>query len=42
MLHDFGQIAYFADIPELATKIILKPEWLDARITQVIDSQRGY
>ena len=39
MLHDLGQIAYFADIPDLATKIILKPEWLDARITQVIDSQ---
>ena len=38
-LHDLGQIAYFAGIPELATKIILKPEWLDARITQVIDSQ---
>jgi internalin A len=39
MLHDLGQIAYFADIPDLATKIILRPEWLDARITQVIDSQ---
>ena len=39
MLHDLGQIAYFADIPDLATKIILKPEWLDARITQVIDSR---
>jgi internalin A len=38
MLHDLGRIAYFADIPELADKIILKPEWLDARITQVIDS----
>ena len=38
MLHDLGQIAYFAGIPDLATKIILKPEWLDARITQVIDS----
>jgi internalin A len=39
MLHDLGQIAYFAGIPDLATKIILKPEWLDDRITQVIDSQ---
>ena len=39
MLHDLGQIAYFADIPDLAAKIILKPEWLDARITQVIDSR---
>jgi C-terminal of Roc, COR, domain len=39
MLHDLGQIAYFADILDLATKIILKPEWLDDRITQVIDSQ---
>jgi small GTP-binding protein len=39
MLHDLGQIAYFAHIPDLATKIILKPEWLDARITQVIDSR---
>ena len=39
VLHDLGQIAYFADIPELVTKIILKPEWLDARITQVIDSR---
>jgi internalin A len=39
MLHDLGQIAYFADAPDLATKIILKPEWLDARITQAIDSQ---
>ena len=39
MLHDLGQIAYFAAIPDLATKIILKPEWLDDRITQVIDSQ---
>jgi hypothetical protein len=39
MLHDLGQIAYFADIPDLATKIILKPEWLDDRITQVIDSR---
>ena len=39
MLHDLGQIAYFAGIPDLAAKIILKPEWLDARITQVIDSQ---
>lgn len=38
MLHDLGQIAYFADIPDLATKIILKPEWLDARITQALDS----
>jgi internalin A len=39
MLHDLGQIAYFAAIPDLATKIILKPEWLDARITQAIDSR---
>jgi internalin A len=39
MLHDLGQIAYFADVPSLADKIILKPEWLDACITQVIDSQ---
>jgi internalin A len=39
MLHDLGHIAYFAGIPDLAEKIILKPEWLDARITQVIDSQ---
>ena len=36
--HDLGRIAYFGDIPDLATRIILKPEWLDARITQVIDS----
>jgi internalin A len=40
MLHDLGHIAYFADIPDLAEKIILKPEWLDARITQVIDSKQ--
>jgi len=39
MLHDLGEVAYFAGIPDLAEKIILKPEWLDARITQVIDSQ---
>ena len=39
IMHDLGQIAYFADIPDLATKIILKPEWLDTRITQVIDSR---
>ena len=39
MLHDLGQIAYFAGLPDLAAKIILKPEWLDARITQVIDSR---
>ena len=40
MLHDLGEVAYFAGIPDLAEKIILKPEWLDARITQVIDSQQ--
>jgi len=40
MLHDLGQVAYFADIPDLAEKIILKPEWLDTRISQVIDSQQ--
>jgi hypothetical protein len=39
VLHDLGQIAYFAGSPDLAAKVILKPEWLDARITQVIDSQ---
>jgi internalin A len=38
-LHDLGQVAYFADVPDLAAKVILKPDWLDARITQVIDSQ---
>jgi len=40
VLHDLGQVAYFASIPDLAAKIILKPEWLDACITQVIDSQQ--
>ena len=40
MLHDLGEIAYFAGVPDLSEKIILKPEWLDARITQVIDSQQ--
>jgi hypothetical protein len=40
MLHDLGEVAYFAGIPDLAEKIILQPEWLDARITQVIDSQQ--
>jgi internalin A len=38
MLNELGQIAYFPGNPDLAAKIILKPEWLDARITQVIDS----
>jgi hypothetical protein len=38
VLHDLGQVACFARVPDLAEKIILKPEWLDARITQVIDS----
>jgi internalin A len=38
-LHDLGRIAYFADIPDLATKVILQPAWLDARITQAIDSR---
>jgi internalin A len=38
ILHDLGQIAYFADNPDLATKVILQPAWLDARITQAIDS----
>ena len=40
VLHDLGQVAYFAGVPDLAEKIILKPEWLDACITQVIDSQQ--
>ncbi|MFD0631943.1 COR domain-containing protein [Catenulispora yoronensis] len=38
VLHDLGQIVFFADRPELAAKVILQPAWLDARITQVIDS----
>ena len=38
MLHDLGKIAYFPDIPGLENRILLKPEWLDDRITQAIDS----
>ena len=38
-LHDLGQIVFFAGRPDLLGKVILQPEWLDARITQVIDSQ---
>jgi len=38
VLHDLGHIVYFADQPDLAAKVILRPQWLDARITQVIDS----
>jgi hypothetical protein len=39
VMHDLGQIVYFADRPDLSAKVILQPQWLDARITQVIDSQ---
>lgn len=39
ILHDLGQIVYFADSTDLAAKVILQPQWLDARITQVIDSK---
>ncbi len=38
-LHDLGQIAYFTDFPDLATRIILSPQWLDERIAQAIDSE---
>jgi internalin A len=39
VMHDLGQIAYFADRPDLSTKVILHPQWLDERISQVIDSR---
>lgn len=39
VMHDLGQIVYFADRPDLSSKVILQPQWLDARITQTIDSK---
>lgn len=39
VMHDLGQIVYFADRPDLSSKVILQPQWLDARITQTIDSR---
>jgi hypothetical protein len=38
VLHDLGEIGYFPGLPGLGARIILRPEWLDARIAQAIDS----
>ena len=37
-LHDLGDVVYFEDDPELNRRVILRPEWLERRITQVLDS----
>jgi internalin A len=38
-LHDLGDVVFFADDPELSQKMILRPAWLDARISAVLDSR---
>ena len=37
-LHDLGDVVFFADDPDLAQRMILRPAWLDARISAVLDS----
>ena len=37
-LHDLGEIVHFADDAELSRRVVLRPAWLDERITQVLDS----
>ncbi len=37
-LHDLGEVVFFADDRELGQKLILRPQWLDERITAVLDS----
>ena len=37
-MHDLGDIVHFADDWELGGKVVLRPAWLDARITQLLDS----
>jgi len=37
-LHDLGDVVFFADDRELSQRVILRPEWLDAQITAVLDN----
>lgn len=38
-LHDRGQILHFARDPLLCDLVVLRPTWIDAMITRVLDSQ---
>lgn len=38
-LHDLGDVVHFRDDRELASTVVLKPTWLDGRITAVLDSE---
>jgi internalin A len=37
-MHDLGDIVHFREDRELADTVVLKPTWLDGRITAVLDS----
>jgi internalin A len=39
-LHDRGQILHIPQDPQLRDHVILRPEWVDAMITHVLDSQQ--
>ena len=39
-LHDRGQILHIPHDPQLRDHVILRPEWVDAMITRVLDSQQ--
>jgi internalin A len=38
-MHDLGDVVFFADDRELSQKMILHPQWLDEKITAVLDSE---
>ncbi|MER6506178.1 leucine-rich repeat domain-containing protein [Nonomuraea sp. NPDC001636] len=38
MLHQLGDILYYHDDPNLAQSVILRPEWVNAYISKVLDS----
>lgn len=38
-MHDLGDVVYFADDRQLNEKMILRPQWLDRKITDVLDSE---
>lgn len=40
VLHDLGDIVFFADDFELNQRVILRPQWLDSRVTSVLDSRQ--
>ncbi|MEV6906072.1 leucine-rich repeat domain-containing protein [Amycolatopsis sp. NPDC051071] len=37
-LHQLGDILYYADDPELAQTVVLRPEWVNEYISKVLDS----